>query len=325
MSIPRLDGVMLATPGKNPADLLKQLMSEGARWTYDVKWDGVRCTAYVDHGTVHLVNRQGTDISHQYPEVVAHLEAMYPDDALVFDGEMLCFDPDLGRPTFNRMQKRNAQSNTRVIKQLSVDTPATLMVFDLLHQNGADLTRVMLQGRLMLLERVAERFKAEGGGRIMASEWSLDGKMMWDLVRTQGLEGLIAKNNSSLYRPGRSSSWVKLKPTHRVTAIAYDWEYGKTGGARGATLGALFIGLLKQPGSIVEAGKVGTGFKMAELHPLIEHIEAWKADPGNHPPLLVEVEYQDLLDSGKLRFPVFMGERTDILWQDCTTDQLETS
>lgn len=320
-----MQGVMLARPTDDPDTRVTELHAEG-RWVFDVKWDGVRCVAHIDSGKVRLINRSLSDISHQYPEVVAHLEQMYPTEHLVLDGEMICFDPDLGEPTFNRIQIRNAQSNPRVIVRFAEEMPATFVVFDLLEQGTVDLRRVMLQGRLMLLEKVAERFQAEGAQRIQASIWSDDGVEMWARVKQYGLEGLIAKQKSSLYRPGKSPQWLKLKPTNRVTVIAWGWEFGKAYGARRDTLGALFIGLLRADGSgIQDVGKVGTGFKLAELQPLINRIEAWKADPASNPPLLIEVRYQGQLDSGKLRFPRYLGERTDITWQECTTDQLETA
>lgn len=316
-------GVMLAKADTSlPAEeLARRLSAEENRWTFDIKWDGVRCLAFVDQGSVRLVNRQGSDITHQYPEVVAYLAEAYATDSVVLDGEMICFDPALGYPTFNRIQRRNAQSNRKVIAQLAEEMPATLMVFDILYHNGADLRRVMLQGRLLLLEKVVERLEGE---RVMASTYSDDGMAMWKQVKALGLEGLIAKRKSSLYMARKDSAWVKIKPTRRVTAIAVGWEYGKKNGARQDTLGALFINLLDGD-RLVDAGKVGTGFKLAELQPLIDRIEAWKADPPNNPPLLVEVEFQDLLDSGKLRFPRYLGTRDDILWTDCTTEQLENA
>lgn len=319
-----MNGVMLAksstTEDPDPKVVLDRLVSQG-RWIFDIKWDGVRCVAYIAGGVVRLINRKDVDVTAQYPEVVEYLQQTYPDQQLVLDGEMVCFDPALGKPTFNQIQIRNANWNPRTVAQLAKTMPATYVVFDLLEEYGSDLRKVMLQGRLMLLEKVAERWNDP---RLVKSSWDTDGRAMWEQVETLGLEGLIAKQRSSLYRQGKFSTWLKIKPTKRVTAIAYDWEFGKADGARAKTLGALFIGLIEPDQSgLREAGKVGTGFKMKELAPLSERIEAWKR--GDGPPLLVEVEYQDLLDSGKLRFPRYLGERHDITWEECTIDQLEGS
>lgn len=315
-------GVMLATAGKDPDNLLKQQIEEG-HWTWDIKWDGVRVLVYVDQGVVLLRNRNGVDITHRYPEMVVHLREAFPVDTLVFDGEMLVFDLAKGRPTFDLIARRDAQSNPKTIAQLAEAIPASFMAFDLLYDNGADLRRVMQVGRHMLLTKVAERFD---GKRMLLTQFSEDGEAMWKQVHALNLEGLIAKKRSSVYTPGRQSAWVKLKPTHSFTAIVTGWEHGKKGGARANMIGALFLGLIDETGSAIkDVGKVGTGFTMKELADLEARFAAWKDDPGSNPPLLVEVEYQELTTDGKLRFPSYKGLRQDVTFADCTVKQLETA
>ena len=52
---------MLATPSA--------VLPSGDDWAYEMKWDGVRALAVVEHATVRLLSRNGNDVSVAYPEV----------------------------------------------------------------------------------------------------------------------------------------------------------------------------------------------------------------------------------------------------------------
>jgi bifunctional non-homologous end joining protein LigD len=54
---------MLATTGPLPAD--------DGRWSYEVKWDGVRALVAVEGGRVTLTSRNGNDITAAYPSCAA--------------------------------------------------------------------------------------------------------------------------------------------------------------------------------------------------------------------------------------------------------------
>lgn len=301
---------MLASPGKNPDAVLAQLI-KGGRHTFDIKWDGVRVLAFIEDGKVTLKNRNGVDTTGRFPEVVERLAELYPTGTRVFDGEMLCFDPATGKPTFARISKRDRTGTPAKIVVLAKQMPATYVVFDLLAYDGDDLRAQPLMARLALLKTDLSRHPADG--RVLLSMLTDDGAAVWNVIKTQGMEGLIAKDKLAPYRGGRAPSWVKLKPVASVTCVVTGYTAGQ--GARSGKFGALTIGLLFD-GVLKPWGEVGTGFTDAALADLKPRVDAGEE-------LVVEVEIQNVTPDGKPRFPSYKGIRTDRSIIDCCASQLD--
>lgn len=309
MTLPYDQGAMLASPGKNPDTVIQQLIA-GGRHVYDVKWDGVRVLAFIENGQVILKNRNGVVTTDRFPEVVERLAELYPTGSRVFDGEMLCFDPESGKPTFARISKRDRTGTPSKQIVLAKEMPATFMVFDLLHFNGDDLRAHPLQARLALLQVDAKNFGKDG--RVMLSMITEDGASIWNVVKSEGMEGLIAKDKLAPYRGGRAPAWVKLKPVASVTCVVTGYTPGQ--GHRAGKFGALEIGLIYD-GEVRQWGEVGTGFTDAMLADLKPRVDAGEM-------LIVEVEIQNVTPDGKPRFPSYKGIRTDKGILDCDATQL---
>ncbi|MEO6159058.1 MAG: hypothetical protein ABIQ39_15685, partial [Ilumatobacteraceae bacterium] len=105
-------GAMLADQSKKTAplvdDALNALHGTGDYY-FDLKWDGIRCLAYVTEDVVQLINRNRVDITYRYPEVVEALGKAYAGRSVVLDGEVICLKD--GVPTFDRAHKRDAQAS----------------------------------------------------------------------------------------------------------------------------------------------------------------------------------------------------------------------
>ena len=84
------------------ADSALKLPQPEDRWSFEVKWDGVRAVAYVQPGRLRLESRNLRDITDGYPEVRGLLRDLGMREA-VFDGELVTFDEE-GRPSFERLQ-----------------------------------------------------------------------------------------------------------------------------------------------------------------------------------------------------------------------------
>jgi bifunctional non-homologous end joining protein LigD len=169
---------------------------DGDAWIHELKIDGYRAIAFKTGGILHLRSRNDNDFSRRYPGVVKGL-AKLPDETTI-DGEIVAFDVE-GRPSFNALQNYG-----------SAPGPVAFYVFDVMILAGRDLRREPLDARRELLEnkvlpklqepvRYLPPFDAPWPDLIAA-------------VRTQGLEGLVAKRRGSAYEPGmRSGAWQKMR------------------------------------------------------------------------------------------------------------------
>jgi len=74
--------------------------------------------------------------------------------------------------------------------------------------DDVDITgKTVIQRRAML-----ESIVKPTPGIQLASFVESEGKALFDLTKTKGMEGIVAKRKDSVYRPGkRSSDWLKIK------------------------------------------------------------------------------------------------------------------
>jgi bifunctional non-homologous end joining protein LigD len=301
--------VMLASsPKQSIAAELARLQREGG-WSTEVKWDGIRAVVRrASDGTVTITNRREADITYRYPDVVADVQArMFTG---VVDGEIIVAGPD-GRPSFALAHRRDAQARASAAVRLAKVTPATFMPFDVLEAGERDVRALPWRARRGILEDIY------GPGVPVAST---DAATMWGFVVQHDLEGLIAKRVDSIYVPKRSSSWVKLKKTHRAFVLATGVQPGQ--GSRGA-VGALLMALYGDQGKLVAIGSVGSGLSERAQKQALMRLEAHRAGGGPFP--VIEVEYLEVAPSGQLRMPVFKGFRDDIDPAGLTVDALSRS
>jgi ATP-dependent DNA ligase len=124
---------------------------DGPQWQYEPKWDGFRCLAFRDGADVALQSKAGQPLGRYFPEIVAALAAL-PETRFVLDGELVV--PFAGALSFDALQQRIHPAASRVTL-LSRQTPAWLLVFDLLANGGEDLIALHLSERRRRLETFA--------------------------------------------------------------------------------------------------------------------------------------------------------------------------
>jgi bifunctional non-homologous end joining protein LigD len=120
-------------------------------WTYEVKWDGYRAIAVKDGPRVRLVSRNEKNLTRDYPQVVAALNSLIPEQ-VVLDGEIVALDGN-GRPSFQALQHRSTSGLALVY-----------YAFDLLSLNGKSLVQLPLVDRRRALANVIK------GSRVLLSE-----------------------------------------------------------------------------------------------------------------------------------------------------------
>jgi len=301
--------------------MLATLASEvpsGAQWTYEEKYDGIRALAYRQKGTVRLWSRNLLDLTAGFAEVAAAVTAL-PGGDLVLDGELVVFDKKrVSR--FQLLQRRGAGGRLEYA------------VFDLLERDGTPLLKRPLKERRVHLEAVV----GTGRGLRLARQLGKNGKAAYRTAQTREWEGIIAKDDTSLYQPGlRSRSWLKVK-VRKQSEFVIGGFTAPTGSR--AHLGALLVGLYDGP-ALRYAGKVGSGYtreSLAELATLLATLRAEKLPFADapalrkmkgttwvKPKLVAQIAFAEWTADDKLRQPVFLGLRRDKSPRECRWDERE--
>jgi bifunctional non-homologous end joining protein LigD len=297
---------MLATAGKLPAD--------EERWSFEVKWDGVRAVVYSQPGRFRIEGRRLTDMTDRYPELRPLNRQLGSRDA-VLDGEIVAFDEN-GKPSFERLQSRMHLTGESRVKRRAKEIPVTLAIFDLLYLDGRSLMQLPYEERRERLEELG----LEGPNWRTPAAHPGEGSALKDASEQQGLEGIVAKRLDSPYEPGRRSrNWLKIKNKRRHELVIAGWLPGE--GKRENTIGALLVGFHTPEGSLRYAGRVGSGFTDRALRDLEERLTPLKrkGSPFEGPPkpprgaifvepeLVCEVEYTEWTSEMVLRHPAYKG------------------
>jgi len=289
----------------------------GSGWIYEFKWDGVRalCTAGPDG--VRLFSRRGNEITTAYPELAAPAGG-----SVTLDGEIVAFVA--GRPSFQALQERMHVRKAADARRLAEKTPVTFMAFDLLEQDGTDLTGLPLGERRARLEKYAAEHA------ITVSPSFDDAAATEQVARASGLEGVMAKRVASRYRPGvRTTDWVKLRFLATGDFAVVGWEESRE---HPGALSSLVLATMTPDGPVF-AGKVGSGLTGRTAAALQRQLTARRScplpavppvSPGGRtvhwvePEVVVEVKYTLITTDRRLRQPVFLRVRTDKSVEEAT-------
>jgi DNA ligase D-like protein (predicted ligase) len=287
-------------------------------WIFERKLDGVRCLARrTASGKVHLASRNDQDLTPTFPEIAQALAANC-DSEIVVDGEVVALQ---GRRTsFERLQGRLGITDPDAARRVGI--PVFYYVFDVLDMDGADTRRSPLVDRKKLLRRAVRfrdplRYTAHRVGA---------GEQMYRAACARGDEGVVAKRAAAPYSGGRSKDWLKFKCVRDQELVIGGWTEPK--GSR-TGLGALLVGYYEN-GTLVYAGKVGTGFGTQILQRLSEQLAPLEQDDppfgrgrireaGVHwvrPKLVAQIGFAEWTRDGLLRQPRFQGLRTDKAAED---------
>jgi bifunctional non-homologous end joining protein LigD len=285
-------------------------------YVYEVKWDGLRALVCLDEGQIRIYGRNGMDFTQQFPELTAP-DSLRATSAL-FDGEIVCLEED-GRPHFRNVIHRMQQKGEGAVERARAKHPAACYLFDCLYLDGRPITNEPLTRRREWLQ---DAVKNDTPYRVSGVED--DGVAFFEAVRAMKLEGIVAKQRSSTYLPGkRTDAWLKIKTRQTTECLLIGYTKGR--GDRQSTFGALH--LAHQDGSELKyLGKVGSGFDDSSLKsvaaevlklPTIKRpIKEKPLDDAQsvwvEPKLTCEVQYASFTPDGLLREAAFLRLRPDL-------------
>jgi bifunctional non-homologous end joining protein LigD len=202
------------------------------------------------------------------------------------------------------------------------ETPVAYLLFDILWLDGRWLTGEPYASRRAVLEHLV-------GGRTSAAVQLSpahhgDGAALLEATAAQGLEGVVAKRLDSHYEPGRRSrAWIKVKHLRRQEFVICGWLAGEKG--RSGSIGALVLGYHDAAGQLQYAGRVGTGYTLAELDRLALLLAPLRrpASPFStaipdqrlaafvEPVIVAEVAFREWTRAGVIRQASYQGIRED--------------
>ena len=302
--------------------LLSENLPRGDRWTYELKFDGVRALAIKRGDSVKLLSRNEKDFTARFPEVVAALKDLKCDE-VVLDGEVVALD-ESGRSSFQLLQSADLPGQSK--------PPIFYYVFDVIALDGRDLTGLPLARRKAIARELVTTLP--DSVRFSAGIQADSEKILREM-KSRGLEGLIAKSRDSKYEIGRrSGAWVKFKWTNEQEFVIGGYTSPK--GAR-SHFGAILVGY-HEGKKLVFASKVGTGFSEKILKSLYGKFQKLirkdcpfanlpERDPSRwgraltasemkrctwiEPKLVCQIRFAEWTRDNHLRQPAFLGLRED--------------
>jgi DNA ligase 1 len=345
---------MLAQRLSDAADILTKL---GGQCAAEYKYDGVRVQAHrTADGHIELFTRRLERVSNQFPDIIDVLQNGLGPREVILEGEVVAFDAAAGelRPFQEVMFRRRKHGIAAAVR----DVPVGLFCFELLYEDGEDLTRLPYpQRRAKLAAAItpSAQLRLTTASQVRTPA-ELDAA--FEQAVTDGCEGLLCKSVSptSIYQAGaRGWLWIKLKRDYR-TELADTVDLVVVGafagrGRRRGVYGALLLAAYDPTADVFRTVcKCGTGFSDAELAALPARmaplaraerparVDARQpADVWFEPAVVLEVLSAELTlspnhtagwgqikdDAGlAMRFPRFTGRwREDKSAEDATTTQ----
>jgi ATP-dependent DNA ligase len=314
--------------------LLAAELPEGSGWQYEPKWDGFRCLAQRDGDKVELISKNGKPLGRYFPEVLEAIAGLRQERFLL-DGELII--PVGDALSFDALQLRLHPAESRV-RKLAAESPAELMLFDLLSLHGDDYADRPLAERRAALEAF---FKTLDEPKLKLSPATTDRETALGWLERSGgaLDGVIAKRLDQPYKPGERAM-VKVKPERTADCVVGGFRYAE----KKPVVGSLLLGLYNHDGLLDHVGFTSaipadererlTG----DLEKLIEPPgftgsapggpSRWRTDRTTQwqplkPVLVVEVKYDQVTSRRFRHGTALLRWRPDKDPKQCTFDQLK--
>lgn len=170
-------------------------------YLYEVKFDGIRALIYIDNNKIIIKSRNNTILNDIFPELI-NLKYI-TNKKCIFDGEIILMDKNL--ISFNKLKTRMNTKKKDKIKEYKINNPVTFICFDILFENK-NLTNLPLLKRKEILN------KYKDNEYFVKSRIYDDGIKLFNIIKKNNLEGIVAKKKDSKYYLGtRTKDWIKIK------------------------------------------------------------------------------------------------------------------
>ena len=314
---------------------VRETPPEPPGWVYEPKWDGFRAIAW-GGSEPRLDSRNGKPLMRYFPELRPSLEQLPPET--VVDGEVVVVVGDVTE--FDTLQLRIHPAASRVA-MLADETPAELVAFDLLADQGEDLREVPYEERRDRLEVLLAGLQFPW--HLTPVTRDLEEATRWFAeYEAAGCDGIICKQADGLYKEGKRE-WIKWKHRRDADCVVGGFRVHKDGDK----IGSILLGIYNDEGELHFIGHC-SGFSDQDRVAILKQLDQIRSDdsfgggdsvrvPGQEsrwsagknlswipvePGVVVQVSY-DQLEKGRFRHATrFERWRSDKPPEECTMDQL---
>ena len=294
----------------SPMVFYEEEVFDSKDYIYELKFDGIRCLAYLFLDKTILINKRKKDISITYPELSDIYKNCFAP--CILDGEIVIMDN--GKPNFYDLQKRSLLTNKFKIKLIMEKKPVIFIAYDILYIDN----KILIDLPLMERKRILNDNIKEDNKLIISRFIEEKGKAFFSLAKSKNLEGIVAKEKKSKYYPGRRSRvWLKMKVYQEVDLVICGYTASQYG------MKEVILGDYDDDGNLYKAASIMTNKdKNIIMGYALENPSAALFEVGNDsviwmkPYLVGKVEYMMKTNSGNLRQATFKGLRNDKIASD---------
>jgi ATP-dependent DNA ligase len=224
-------------PPRTPMEAkVREVIPSGA-YAYEPKWDGFRCLAWADER--RLDSRSAKPLLRYFPELEEALEQL--PGGTVVDGEVVVVSD--GKLDFDALSQRLHPAESRITK-LSVETPAQLVAFDLLADQGEDLRDLPFAERRERLVALADGLSHPWHLTLSTTDRA-EGERWFTDFESAGCDGIVCKALGAPYVEGKREM-LKIKHRRTVDCVVGGYRLHK----EGDRVGSLLLGLHDDDGAL---------------------------------------------------------------------------
>jgi len=253
------------------------------RASVESKYDGFRVQVHMNRKTkrVEIFSRRLEKVTPMFPEISKAAIEELDADSIIFDGEAIAYNDVTGE--YYPFQETIQRKRKHGIEEKSLQLPLHVFAFDLMYLDGEDYMKKPYEERRKKLEKILKK-----DGLIRTSDEKIVTKpkeleKYFENAVERGLEGIVAKELSSLYVAGaRKFTWIKMKRSYKgelsdtIDLVILGYYLGR-GQRAEFKFGGLLAGTYNDKKDVFETiTRIGTGFsekQMSELQSALQKIK----------------------------------------------------
>jgi ATP-dependent DNA ligase len=279
----------------------------GSKWIYEPKWDGFRTLVFRDGSEILIQSRDQKSLNRYFPELVEALLGQLPRKCVV-DGEIVIAGQ--GALDFNALQLRIHPAASRV-KLLSRQTPASIVLFDLLAKDDRDYRSEAFFRRRKKLESLLAAVRPPlyitpaTDDSSLAQDW-------FSRFEGAGFDGVMAKPRNVRYESDKRTMF-KVKHERDCDCVVAGFRWYRTGERR--AVGSLLLGLYDDAGVLQHVGVCGS-FTLKQRHALVGYLKPYRNNAMAQHPWMTNIDPDS--GEGSSRRPGALSRWTqgkDLSWE----------